>query len=153
MKKVLFVVLVIIILFQFIQPDKNKSEGISENDISKAYIMPENVHVILQNKCYDCHSNNTHYPWYSTIQPIGWWMDYHINDGKHDLNFSEFKTYNEKKANHKLEELSDAVTNGWMPLDSYLWIHSDAKITPEETIVINEWIAAQGVPIAKPEQH
>jgi hypothetical protein len=150
MKKVLIFLLLVGVAIQFIQPDKNITDGISENDISKAYSMPVEVHLILQKKCYDCHSNHTNYPWYVNIQPVAWWMDYHINEGKKELNFSEFKTYNAKKANHKLEELSDAVTNGWMPLEPYVLMHKTAKITSEDARLINDWITAQGIEKAKP---
>ena len=55
--------------------------------------MPDSVKVILQNACYDCHSNNTRYPWYVNIQPVGWWMSGHIADARDGLNFSEFGGY------------------------------------------------------------
>jgi hypothetical protein len=67
-------------------------------------------------------------------------MAHHVNEGKDELNFSEFKMYSQKRANHKIEEISDAVNEGWMPLDSYLWIHHEAKITAEDRSLINAWI-------------
>jgi hypothetical protein len=146
-KKIAFVVAVLFLFIQFVRPLKNQSEGISENDISTVYEVPVMVQQVLTQKCYDCHSNNTVYPWYANIQPVGWWLASHVNEGKKHLNFSEFKTYNEKKANHKLEELSEAVTDGWMPLESYVWLHREAKVTPEETEAINQWIASLGVKI------
>ncbi|MBX2964214.1 MAG: heme-binding domain-containing protein [Cyclobacteriaceae bacterium] len=146
-KKIVTVVLLSLVVMQLLQPAKNKSEGLDENDISFTYEMPEEVHAILIKKCYDCHSNNTHYPWYAHVQPVGWWLASHISEGKKHLDFSSFKTYPEKKANHKLEELSEAVTDGWMPLETYVWLHRDAKVTPKETRLINDWIASLGVPI------
>lgn len=152
MKKVLITILIILIVFQFIGPPKNNSEGISSNDISLVYGMPDAVHQVLVQKCYDCHSNSTYYPWYSNIQPIGWWLYSHIREGKEHLNFSEFGTYDNKKSNHKLEELSEAVTEGWMPLESYVWMHPQTKITPQETEMINNWIQSTGVEIKKSEE-
>jgi hypothetical protein len=134
--------------FQFIKPPKNQAEGLSENDISLAYEIPEAVHEILVQKCYDCHSNNTVYPWYSNLQPVGWFLYNHIREGKDHLNFSEFKSYPEKRAVHKLEELSEAVTDGWMPLDSYLWMHPHAKISAQDTEIINAWIQSQGIDLS-----
>jgi hypothetical protein len=67
-------------------------------------------------------------------------MAAHIHEGKEHLDFSEFKTYAPKKAKHKLEELSDAVNEGWMPLDTYLWMHHDAEITPADRDAINAWL-------------
>lgn len=140
-KKIGWGILAVLVIIQFIRPSKNVSEQlITDNDISKTYAMTDEVHQILIKKCYDCHSNSTVYPWYNNIQPVGWWLAAHVDEGKEELNFSEFKTYPEKKANHKMEELSEAVNEGWMPLDSYLWIHGDAKITEADKNVINAWI-------------
>lgn len=146
-KKVAIGIGILLVVGQFIRPPKNHAEGISENDISMTYGMPEAVHTILVQKCYDCHSNNTTYPWYSNIQPVGWWMHGHIDHAKEHLNFSEFKTYTEKKANHKLEELSEMVTEGEMPLASYLIAHRDAKVSLEEVAMINNWIQSLGIKI------
>jgi hypothetical protein len=146
-RKIIIAVLLVLVAIQFIRPPKNQAEGTSENDISLTYGMPQAVHSILIQKCYDCHSHSTVYPWYTNIQPVGWWMYLHIKEGKEHLNFSEFKTYSEKKATHKLEELSEAVTDGWMPLKSYLWMHREAKVTPQETDMINNWIQSVGVTV------
>lgn len=140
-KKIGWGILAILVIIQFIRPSKNVSEQlITDNDISKTYAMTDEVHQILIKKCYDCHSNSTVYPWYNNIQPVGWWLAAHVDEGKEELNFSEFKTYPEKKATHKMEELSEAVNEGWMPLDSYLWIHGDAKISEADKTAINAWI-------------
>lgn len=146
-KKFAIGVVIVLVVIQFIRPPKNQAEGISENDISSSYGIPEAVHAILVEKCYDCHSNNTHYPWYFNIQPVGWWMNGHIDHAKEHLDFSEFKAYNDKKARHKLEELSEMVTDGTMPLASYLWIHRSAKVSPNEVAMINNWIQSQGIKI------
>jgi len=146
-KKILFGLLVLLIVIQFIQPTKNVGEVITENDISNTYEMPEAVHSIVVQKCYDCHSANTNYPWYANVQPVAWWINDHVLEGKEHLNFSEFKSYTEKKATHKLEEVSEAVTDGWMPLDSYVLIHRETKITAEDTEMINAWIKSLGVTV------
>jgi hypothetical protein len=144
-RKILIAVVAVLIIIQFLQPGKNIADGMSENDITKVYQVPDNVLRTLEQKCYDCHSQNTHYPWYYNIQPIGWWMDYHIREGKDELNFSEFKTYDEKKANHKLEELAEVVNEGSMPLQSYTWMHRDAKVTPEEAAALVNWVKSLGI--------
>jgi hypothetical protein len=139
-RKVLIGLLLLAAIIQTIQPTRNLSDTLGDNDISKTYAISDEVHAILRNKCYDCHSNNTTYPWYTYVQPIGWWMAAHIYDGKEHLDFSEFKTYAPKKAKHKLEELSDAVNEGWMPLNTYLWMHHDAEITKADRDAINAWL-------------
>ena len=144
-KKVGVGLLMLVVIMQLLQPTKNVSEGSSENDISKVYSVPIDIQNVLTQKCYDCHSNNTRYPWYIHIQPIGWWMASHIKDAKDELNFSEFKTYNEKKSAHKLEELTEVLAEGTMPLKSYVWLHSEAKVTEAETKAINDWVKSLGV--------
>lgn len=140
-KKIVIVGLIVFVLIQFIRPDRNVSDQlITKDDISNTYNIPDNAHQILIKKCYDCHSNTTEYPWYANIQPAGWWMASHVTEGKEDLNFSIFKTYAERKANHKIEEISEAVNEGWMPLDSYLWIHHKASITEADRVILNAWI-------------
>jgi hypothetical protein len=144
-KKILVGLLVLVGIMQLLQPTRNISEGPFENDISKVYAIPVDVQNVLTQKCYDCHSNNTHYPWYIHIQPIGWWMASHIKEAKDDLNFNEFKTYNEKKATHKLEEIAEVIEEGSMPLKSYVWLHSEAKVNAEEAKAITNWIQSLGV--------
>jgi len=145
-KKIALGFLAVLVIIQLFRPSKNIStEIITSDDISKKYELPQNVHQILIKKCYDCHSNNTIYPWYYNIQPVAWWMANHVKDGKRHLDFSIFKTYAEKKAIHKMEELSEAINEGWMPLDSYLWTHKEATVTASDREAINAWI--KGLPI------
>lgn len=148
-RKILIGLLVVVLLMQVMQPTKNQSDALSENDISRVYALPAGVHETLVKKCYDCHSNNTQYPWYVHIQPIGWWMASHIQEGKDELDFSEFKTYEAKRANHKLEEVSEEIGAGHMPIERYLWLHPEAKVTPEELNAINAWISSLGIPVKK----
>jgi hypothetical protein len=140
-KKIILILLAVLVIIQFIRPERNVSEEIiTARDISKVHPIPENVHQILIKKCYDCHSNNTNYPWYINFQPVGWWLAHHIDEGKEELNFSEFSTYDKKKADHKLEEVGEVLEDGSMPLESYTLIHTEAKISAEEKEAINTWL-------------
>lgn len=146
-KKILLGLLVLFVVIQVIRPTKNISAGIADADIiHTTYAMPEQVHTILVNKCYDCHSNNTTYPWYYNIQPVAWWMAGHVNEGKEHLNFSDFKNYAERRAIHKIEEIGEVLEDGSMPISSYLIIHGDAKVTQEERDQINTWIKSLNLP-------
>ncbi|MCU0356806.1 MAG: heme-binding domain-containing protein [Cyclobacteriaceae bacterium] len=145
LKKIVLIVALLLAVLQFIRPPKNQAEENQPNDIANVYRTPEEVQVVLVQKCYDCHSNNTVYPWYSNIQPVGWFLYDHIREGKGHLNFSEFATYSEKRKLDKLEEISEAVTEGWMPLDSYLWMHPHSRITPADSELINSWLQSLGV--------
>lgn len=147
-KKILLGLAILLLAIQFIRPAKNQAEGVSANDISLVYTtMPKDIQVLLQEKCYDCHSNNTVYPWYSNVQPVAWWLADHVKEGKEHLNFAEFKTYDTKKATHKLEEIVEEVTKGEMPLDSYTLIHRDAVVSSEEQVALRNWIASLGVKV------
>jgi hypothetical protein len=102
--------------------------------------MPQNVQQILKTSCYDCHSNNTVYPWYSNIQPVAWWLKDHIDEGKRELNFSEFATYRIGRQYRKLEEINGEVKENKMPLESYTLIHSDAKLSDEQKLTLATWV-------------
>ena len=106
------------------------------------YSAPPEVRKILETACYDCHSNQTHYPWYAQIQPVGWWLASHINDGKSQLNFSEFASYTEHRRAKKLQSVVDEVTDRSMPLSSYTWIHREAKLTDAQIKLVANWADA-----------
>jgi hypothetical protein len=139
-KRIMLLILILTVVFQFVQPNKNQSEGPQPGDIGNVYAIPAEVHGILKHKCYDCHSNNTQYPWYFNIQPIGWWLAAHIHEGKQELNFSEFKSYPPKKAAHKLEEIGEVIEDGSMPLKAYTTFHEGAELTAADKTAINDWL-------------
>ncbi len=142
LRKILIGLLVALVIIQFIRPERNVASAMSANDISTKYTVPDDVNKVLQKACNDCHSNNTVYPWYSNIQPVGWWLQNHVNEGKEELNFSEFATYKNKKAAHKLEEVVELVEEGEMPLESYTIVHKEAKLTNEEKATLVTWAKA-----------
>ena len=142
LKRTFQILLLAFIVIQFIRPAKNKSSGISASDITKAYPVPENVQAILKSSCYDCHSNNTVYPWYSQIQPVAWWLNNHIQDGKKELNFSEFASYRIGRQYRKLDEVNKQVKEDEMPLESYLWIHKYAKLDDAQKLTLANWVTS-----------
>ena len=138
-KKILIILIIVLVLIQFFRPAKNISIAKSTTDISNIYQMPNDVSLILDKACNDCHSNNTKYPWYLNIQPVAWWLDNHIREGKEELNFSEFGTYSLARQYHKLEEVKKQVDENEMPLGSYTIIHTDAKLTDAENKTLTNW--------------
>lgn len=138
-KKILIALSVILIIIQFIKPSKNQSIAPTPNDIFANFEASESTKQLIQTSCYDCHSNNTVYPWYSEIQPVAWWIADHINEGKSELNFSEFASYTPKKADHKLEEVIEMIQDREMPLKSYTLIHGDAKLSEAQKTEIITW--------------
>ena len=142
-KKVLLGLLVVFFLIQFIRPEKNVSAAPVPNDLFANYQAPDSVKRLVKTACYDCHSNNTVYPWYGEVQPVAWWLNDHVQEGKNELNFSEFATYAPKKGDHKLEEVIEMVEKGEMPLESYSLIHSNARLTDAQRGVLTVW--AKGI--------
>jgi Haem-binding domain len=138
-KKIAYVLLVVLVIIQFFHPARNISTEKSPNDITNKYVVPASVQEILNTSCYDCHSNNTVYPWYANIQPVAWWLADHVNEGKRELNFSEFITYSPKKAHHKLEEVIEQTKEGEMPLQSYTIIHQNTKLSEAQKLEIATW--------------
>jgi hypothetical protein len=140
MKKLLIILLLVFIVIQFFHPAKNKAAASSfKNDISTIYKMPDSVHNILQASCYDCHSNNTVYPWYNNIQPVAWWLNRHIQNGKHALNFSEFADYNIQRKYKKLNGVIKEIRSDGMPLSSYTLIHRYAILSPDQKNILITW--------------
>lgn len=140
LKKIAILLLVVFVGMQFFRPDQNRTE---ESDYVAAFELEtqpsSEVKAFLKTTCYDCHSNNTVYPWYSNIAPISYWMDDHIRHGKGELNFSEWANYSTKKKDHKLEELIEEVEEGEMPLKEYTWTHSEARFTDEQRKLLMTW--------------
>ena len=138
--KILLIFLALFAFMQFFQPESNSGETASGNDITKVYPVPDEVLAILKKSCYDCHSNSTHYPWYTHIQPFGWWMNSHINEGKSELNFNEFGSYSARRKRSKVKAIVASIKDGSMPLVSYTLIHRDAKLNHTEMNLIINWL-------------
>ncbi|UCS94927.1 heme-binding domain-containing protein [Echinicola marina] len=143
-KKILLGLIAALIIIQFIRPEKNISNA-QPAPMSAEYAIPENVQGILNKACTDCHSNTTEYPWYSNIQPVSWWLDGHIKDGKRHLNFDDFTTLPIARQNHKLEEIIEVIEEGEMPLKSYtaLGLHSEAQLSEAEKNTLMSWAKEQ----------
>lgn len=143
-KNILLLLLVAFVIIQFIHPPKNIADAstLMTNDISKVYVVPDSVRQILKTSCYDCHSNNTTYPWYSKIQPVAWWLNDHIEEGKKEINFSEFATYRIGRQYKKMDEILKQVKEDEMPLSSYTLIHKNAILTQNQKATISNWAAS-----------
>ncbi|MHA8088278.1 heme-binding domain-containing protein [Aquirufa sp. Wall-65K1] len=143
-KKILITLIVVLVGIQFIRQEKNESDD-QTFAISKKYLVPENVNHILQVACNDCHSNKSTYPWYHNIQPVGFFLTHHINDGKKHLNLSSFTQLPIAVQNHKLEEIVETVEEKEMPMESYTYfgLHPEANLSQEQREVLISWAKAQ----------
>ena len=140
LKKVSLGVVIALVAMQFFRPTKNISAGNHTNVFIKETNPSPELLTVLKTSCYDCHSNNTAYPWYNNVAPISYWLSNHVNEGKEHLNFSDWENYTLDKKDHLLEEIKEEVENGNMPLTEYTFLHGDAKLTESEISSLVEWV-------------
>ena len=139
-KIIVVVLLVAFVGIQFIPTNRNHSEEVPPSDFMLVKNVPTEVKSILMISCYDCHSNNTQYPWYQRVQPVSWYLEGHIEDGKEELNFSDFGSYSDRMQKAKMRSIISQVEDGKMPLPSYTLLHPEAELTAEEKQLLVKWI-------------
>jgi len=139
-KKILFALVVAFMGIQFIPKNHNENSEALTTDFMTTFDAPKNIETQLKTSCYDCHSNNTHYPWYNKIQPVAWFMEGHIDEGKEELNFSEFGGYSKRRQKSKLKSIMSQIRDDEMPLWNYALIHRDAKLSEKSKEILEEWL-------------
>ncbi len=132
--------LVAFVGIQFIPTTRNQSDSVPSTDFMLVNNVPKNIQNKLQISCYDCHSNNTQYPWYNKVQPVAWFLEDHIKEGKAELNFNEWNSLSTRRKTSKLRSIIKQIENGEMPLDSYTFIHRDARFSEAEAEEIINWV-------------
>lgn len=140
LKIIALILLVVFIGIQFIPTERNQSHLVPKTDFLMVNKTPEAIGELLQVSCYDCHSNNTAYPWYNKIQPIAWFLEDHILEGKKELNFSEWDAYSNRRKNSKLKSIMSQIRDDEMPLFSYTLFHRDAILSDVEKQRIIEFM-------------
>jgi hypothetical protein len=148
-KRLFLLLLIVFIVLQFFQSDKDNNEVFSAQNITTVVPVPDTVMHLLKTACYDCHSNNTNYPWYTNIQPVGWWLKNHITEGKQNLNFDVFAQYEKDKMLDKLKDIKKSQAQGWMPLSSYTWLHKNAILNEAQKKLIINWADSATAIISK----
>ena len=134
------VLLVVIVGLQFFTPKYNHSAIVTSTDFVKTFKSPENIAQMLHTSCYNCHSNNTIYPWYNKVQPVGWFLEDHINKGKEVLNLSEFGSYSSRKQQSKLVSMISQIEDDKMPLAAYTFIHHKARLSNEKKRTLLDYL-------------
>ena len=143
MKIVKIIALVLFVSFvgiQFVPTVLNQSDIVPKTDFLLVNNPPKKIRTLLQQSCYDCHSNNTDYPWYDEIQPIAWFLEYHVTDGKEELNFNKWDAFSNRRKNSKLKSIISQVEDDAMPLSSYTIFHGDAKFSKIEKNEVIQWL-------------
>ncbi len=139
-KKILALLLIVFAVMQFIQIDVSIPEdSASKTDFLAKYEAPAEIQSLVKASCYDCHSYETKYKWYMHVAPVSWLTKGHVKDGRKHLNFSDWDKYELDKKKHKLEECYEEIEEGKMPLESYLKMHDEAKLTVEEQQLLVNW--------------
>lgn len=138
-KQIGIVLLLALVVLQFFRPEGNTNPVVAANQLNAKFVVPQDVDKILKTSCYDCHSNNSVPMWYMQIQPIGMWIDHHVEEGKGEINFDEFSAYSLRRQYHKFEEIEEMVLEGEMPLSSYTLIHGDASLTELQKKTLVDW--------------
>jgi hypothetical protein len=151
-KKILLAVVAVLVVAQFIRLHRNSSPAKpGPDDFLEKFSAPADVRQMFAAACYDCHSNNTRYPWYANVQPLGWWLQYHVNDGLEHLNLSEFGRLADKRQGRKIDNMTDELTDHTMPLKSYTLVHRDARLSDAEVKRLLDWLGAVRDKLPEPE--
>lgn len=143
LKRILLILLLVFVVMQFFQIDKSHPKIVKRKDFISMTNPPKDVELMIRNACYDCHSYETEYPWYSNVAPVSWWTKDHIDEGREHLNFSEWGSKSKKFRDHKLDECAEEIEEGKMPMNSYTWAHGDAKLSSAQRETLAKWFESQ----------
>ena len=133
--------IVILVVLQF------KPVGRSNPPVQTDIDTSAEIKEVLRRACYDCHSNETHWPWYSYVAPVSWFVVGHVDQGRRHLNFSEWPVFDVEEQEHLFEEMWEVLSEGEMPLKSYTVIHRDARLSDTEREVLLQWIRPEPAPL------
>lgn len=131
-RKILYLLLIVFAIIQFSRIDKSNPPSDESEDFFSVHDAPEATKAMIRTACYDCHSHNSEYPWYSNIAPVSWWLADHITEAREHLNFSTWGQNDAGKKDHKLEEAIEMVEGKEMPMLPYMIAHRDAWLSQED---------------------
>jgi hypothetical protein len=140
LKKAVITILILGAGIQLIPVPKNQSEKVSEADFLQTMEAPVAIQNMIKSSCYDCHSNNTNYPWYGRVRPFAWLLQKHIDQGKDELNFSTFQEYSGRMQREKIRSMISQISDGEMPLKEYLWMHPEAELSDSDKARLIEYL-------------
>ena len=148
MKWVVLIGFCLFVVVQFFGPAKtNPSVDQAQTLQSRTHLEPQ-VASILDRSCADCHSNNTRWPWYTNVAPVSWFVIGHVDDGRRDMNFSEWGRYDARGQAGKLDQICKEVKVGAMPLSTYTPLHPGTKLSSEQVKILCDWTNSERTRIA-----
>ena len=137
-KMVLIVTIVLLVAIQLVPVDRSNPPV--EADLEA----PQAVTAVLRTACYDCHSNETHWPWYSYVAPVSWLVAHDVEEARDEFSFSRWGLLDQHKRTELRAEIWHEVEEGEMPLSIYRVMHSEARLSQDQLDVIREWAMADG---------
>ncbi len=138
-KIVLLILAIIIVAIQFVPNKLPENKPADEKDIANSAFITQDIMTMLKTSCFDCHSNQTHFPWYAKLAPSSWLLASDINQGRSKLNFSEWESLGKRKQISKLEDIKEEINSGDMPLKSYILIHRNSKLSADQVAALVKW--------------
>ncbi len=138
-RRVVLGLVVLGVAIQLYRPARTNPAADPANTLTATTAVPADVAAVLKRSCYDCHSNETRWPWYSNVAPLSWGVIGHVTEARSHYNFSEWGTYTPAKRATLLENMCGEVREGGMPLLSYLLLHPDARLSDADRKAICDW--------------
>jgi hypothetical protein len=143
LKWAVIVVALVFVGVQFVPNEMgNPSVDRSRTVEARLHVTPE-VGAILARSCNDCHSQQTRFPWYSKVAPVSWTLASDIREGRKHLNFSDWAAYDAEEQDLLLQNICRITKRGAMPLDNYLYIHRDAKLSERDVQTLCDWTKSE----------
>jgi len=139
-KIVLITLLAALLIMQLFRIDKSHPESQPENDFMAVEQPGKEISEMIKTSCYDCHSNETTYPWYSNVAPVSWFIQTHVNHGREEINFSNWRDYPAGRRGYLKEECAHEIEEGDMPLKVHLIIHKEARLSDAEREKLAAWL-------------
>ena len=146
-KKLMWAVVIVALIFiglQFTSPARTNPSVDPSKTLEGTTAVPADVSALFVRSCDDCHSNKTNWRWYTYVAPVSWFTIGHVDEGRRELNFSEWGSYTERRKETRLRAICQQVQKGDMPLASYVLIHREVKLTPDQVQAICDWTKQEG---------
>jgi Haem-binding domain len=152
LKRAVLPIIAVLVAIQFIPVDRTNPAVDPAKAIFAAGIVPDDVSAILRRSCQDCHSDQTHWPWYSHVAPVSWLVASDVHGAREQLNLSEWSSYSNSRKDDKLEEICKQLQEGEMPDGKYTLIHASARMSQAERALVCKWTeqARKGLSLQAP---
>ncbi len=128
---------------QFVRPERINRPVDPARTLEAHAQVPAEVALILARSCNDCHTQQTRLPWYARVAPASWLLANHVRDGRHNLNFSDWASYDAEEQDLLLQNICRITKRGAMTISSYLYIHRDAKLSQDDVTALCNWTNAE----------